>query len=164
MYSVWCSRAVKCLWCPKELSMGFHISMLYLKSQTCMVHMRKLVCCRFISSLDGIGVGEKKVQKWSKWWCDEGIWECLVIHNSAKLEVTCSFCSQACISHLGLLHMKPDSMVWLSFSFCLSLQRTCHPSSVVTIYFDRLGSIVGQSTENCPKVYHRNYNVSLCGH
>lgn len=69
---------------------------------------------------------------------DEGMREGLVSHNSAKLEVNCRFCGQVCFCHYGLLRRKPDLTVWLSFSFCLSLQQTCHPSSAVTIYFDRM--------------------------
>lgn len=73
-----------------------------------------------------------------RWWWDKGMWECPVSHNSAGLEVNWRSCGQACFSHLGLLRTKPDPIVWLSFSFCLSLQWTCHPSSALTVYFDRL--------------------------
>lgn len=73
--------------------------------------------------------------KWRKRSCgSEGMQECLVSHNSAKLEVNCCYCGQACFSHLGLLCTKPDPVTWLSFSFCLSLHWTWHPSSALTIY------------------------------
>lgn len=64
----------------------------------------------------------------------EGMRECLVSHNSAKLEVNCCYCGQACFSHSGLLRTKPDPTTWLSFSFCLSLHWTWHPSSAPAIY------------------------------
>lgn len=64
------------------------------------------------------------------------------------------FCGQACFSHLGLLCTKPDSTVWLSFSLCLSLQWTCHPSSVLSIYLD---SLFGKES----KTIHWNETFSL---
>lgn len=63
--------------------------------------------------------------------------ECLFSHDAAKLAGKCHFCGEACFSRLGLLLAKSDPIKWLSFSFCLSLQWTCHLSLAITVYFLR---------------------------
>lgn len=63
-----------------------------------------------------------------------GMRECPVSHNSAKLEVKCSYRGRACFSHLGRLATKLDPQTRLSFSACASMNWMWHPVAMCALF------------------------------
>lgn len=82
-----------------------------------------------------------------------GMRECPVSHNSAKLEVKCSYRGRACFSHLGRLATKPDPQTRLSFSACASMNWMWHPVAMCALVYPRMFRKQREAAEN-PARFH----------
>lgn len=65
------------------------------------LHFNLLDAFRCVLYLDSGGLGNKRVQRKGQWWCEEGMRECLVSQNSAKLEVNGIFVDRPVFLILG---------------------------------------------------------------